>query len=100
MTLAQRPSSETKVRKHECRRQATGECEVINLREVRIAAGMSQNDIAVALGMSKNGQRTVSQIEARADWLLSSLAAYIKAAGRTAELVVKVSGEEIRFIVA
>ena len=73
---------------------------MINLREVRIAAGMSQNDIAVALGMSKNGQRTVSQIEARADWLLSSLSAYIKAAGGTAELVVKVSGEEIRFIVA
>lgn len=47
--------------------------------------------------MSRHGQRTVSQIEARTDWLLSSLGQYFRAAGATAELVVNVNGEEIRF---
>lgn len=70
---------------------------MINPREIRLAAGLSQAALAERMGMSATGQRTVSQIEAREDWLLSSLAAYIKAAGGTAELVVNVGDEEIRF---
>lgn len=70
---------------------------MINLKVVRQAAEMSQADLAERMGMSRHGQRTVSQIEAREDWLLSSLVQYFKAAGATAKLVVVVNGEQIEF---
>lgn len=73
---------------------------MIDLRKVRNAAGLSQASLAVELGLSQSGQRTVSQIESRSDWLLSSVAAYIRAAGGTAELLVKVGSEEISFRLA
>lgn len=73
---------------------------MIDIRSIRQAAGLSQAAQAERMGMSATGQRTVSQIEAREDWLLSSLAAYIKAAGGTAELVVNVGDEELKFIIA
>lgn len=72
---------------------------MIDLRAIRAAAGMSQAALAEQMGMSSTGQRTVSQIEARDDWLLSSLAAYIRAAGGTAELVVTVGDDELRFTI-
>lgn len=76
---------------------------MINIREVRLAAGLSQSAQAERMGMSGgkgHGQKTVSQIEARSDWLLSSVAAYIKAAGGTADLVVTVGDEQIVFDIA
>ena len=70
----------------------------INLKAVREAAGIMQKDVAKALGMSeKSGRVTVAQIEARSDWLVSSLAAYLSAVGASAELVVYVNDQELRF---
>lgn len=72
----------------------------MNLKSIRQAAELSQATLAERMGMSSNGQRTVSQIEAREDWLLSSVASYIRAAGGTAELTVTVNGDELRFKIA
>jgi transcriptional regulator with XRE-family HTH domain len=71
---------------------------MIGLKAVREAAGMSRRELADALGMSpRSGRITVAQIENRDDWLLSSLAAYLTAAGATAELTVTVGGEQFKF---
>ncbi len=40
---------------------------------------------------------TIRQLERRKDFLVSRLAAYVNAAGGTAELVVNVNGQELRF---
>lgn len=59
---------------------------------------MTQRAIAEALGFSdRSGHITVAQIEARTDWLVSSIAAYVRACGGTAELRVRVSGQELTF---
>lgn len=74
---------------------------VIDLKAIREAAGLSRTELAEWLGLSsRTGRITVSQIEGRDDWLLSSLAAYFKACGATAELVVTVAGEEFTFSIA
>lgn len=74
---------------------------MFEIRKVRIAADMSQSEVARGLGLSENsGRQTVSQIESRKDWLLSSVSAYIRAAGGTAELIVKVGDTELRFTIA
>lgn len=71
---------------------------MIDPKAVRIAAGLTQKELAQRLGLSeRSGRVTVAQIEARADWTVSGLAAYIKAAGGNAELIVSVNGEELRF---
>lgn len=71
---------------------------MIDLRAIRLAAELSQTALAKELGLSeRSGRQTVGEIEARQDWLLSSVAAYVRAAGGTAELVVTVNGEELHF---
>ncbi len=71
---------------------------MFDLKEIRKAAGMSGTALAAAMGLSPvSGRQQVTQIEARDDWLLSRLARYIAAAGGTAELVVRVDGQELIF---
>lgn len=73
----------------------------VDLVAIRNAAGISRAELAQRLGLSpRSGRITVSQIENRDDWLLSSLAAYFKACGAVAELTVKVAGEEFSFPIA
>ncbi len=67
----------------------------IDLRKVRQAASKTQRDIADAMGYAQNsGRATLSQIEMRQDWLISSLRSYLTAAGATGYLVVKVGDGE------
>jgi transcriptional regulator with XRE-family HTH domain len=74
---------------------------MINLQAIREAAGLSRRDIGDRLGFNeRTGRITVAQIEGRQDWLLSSLAAYLKAAGAIGELTVKINGEEFLFPIA
>lgn len=74
---------------------------MIDLRAIRGAADIGPTELAAKMGFTqRSGKNTVLQIEGRKDWLLSTLAAYFTAAGASAELVVKVAGEEFRFTVA
>lgn len=66
-----------------------------NIALVRSAANLTQAELASRLGV---GQAAVSKIERQRDWLLSTFAAYIRAAGaEQARIVVTISGEEIEF---
>lgn len=65
----------------------------MDIRQIRAAAGLTLQEMADALGMS--GRQGVSEIERRDDWLVSTLASYIRAAGGTAELVVWVNGSRL-----
>lgn len=70
----------------------------LDLKAIRAAAGLSQPEIAARIGYSpRSGRFSVIEMEGREDWLLSSIAAYIKGAGGSAELVVNVNGQELRF---
>jgi transcriptional regulator with XRE-family HTH domain len=64
---------------------------VIDLSSIRGAAGLTQVQLAERLGMT---QGQVSRTERQADLLLSTLAAYLRALGVQAELVVTVPGGE------
>lgn len=71
---------------------------MINLRAIRGASGITQACIAKGMGMSANsGRVTVAQIEAREDWLLSTISSYVRANGGTATLYVNVNGQELEF---
>ena len=75
--------------------------QMIDLKAIREAAGLSRRDVGTQLGFNeRTGRITVAQIEGRDDWLLSSLVAYLKANGATGELTVKVNGEEFNFALA
>lgn len=53
------------------------------------------------MGMSRaSGQRTVSQMEARSDWLLSSLVRYLDAVGAEATMTISVNGREFHWQLA
>lgn len=72
--------------------------EPLNLSTVRETVGISRSELAERLGLSPaSGRVTVAQMEQREDWLLSRIGAYVAALGGTAELVVRVAGEELRF---
>jgi len=67
----------------------------MNLAVVRSAANLTQTELARRLGV---GQAAVSKVERQDDWLLSTLAAYIRAAGaQQAKIVVTVNGVDIEF---
>jgi hypothetical protein len=70
----------------------------IDLKTIRETAGLSAAEQGSRMGLAT--YRTVYEIERRSDWLLSSLATYISAAGGHAELVVRVNDQELRFSVA
>ncbi|OMC55393.1 hypothetical protein A5747_13450 [Mycobacterium sp. IS-836] len=73
----------------------------VDLKAIRTTAGLTPTEMAAQLGLSpRSGRITVSLMEGRDDWLLSSLSAYFKACGAVAELVVTVEGDEFRFTVA
>jgi DNA-binding XRE family transcriptional regulator len=60
--------------------------EELSLRDLRKALALTQADIASTLNV---GQDTVSRYEQRADMLLSTLSAYVRAMGGELELVAK-----------
>jgi transcriptional regulator with XRE-family HTH domain len=65
---------------------------VIDLGEIRRAAGRTQVELATALDTS---QGQISRIERQSDLLLSTLRAYLTALGVEASLVVSVGGKTI-----
>lgn len=69
--------------------------EKLSLRAVRQASGRSFQDMADILGY--NSRQQVNNTEARKDWLVSTVAQYIAAAGGTATLTVEVNGETLEF---
>lgn len=67
----------------------------VNLAAIRHAAALTQIELSERLGV---GQGAVSKLENQDDWLLSTLAGYIKAAGaQDARLVVHINGQEIEW---
>lgn len=65
---------------------------MIDLAEIRRAAGRTQVELATALNTS---QGQISRIERQSDLLVSTLRAYLTALGAEASLVVSVSGKTI-----
>ena len=65
---------------------------MIDLGEIRRAAGRTQVELATALNTS---QGQISRIERQSDLLLSTLRAYLTALGVEASLVVSVGGKSI-----
>lgn len=63
---------------------------VINLREVRRAADVTQVQLAAALDTT---QGQISRLERQSDLLLSTLGGYLSALGASARLVVTVNGQ-------
>ena len=63
---------------------------MIDLAEIRRAAGVTQVEMAARLGMT---QSSVSQLERRGDVLLSTLAAYLAALGAAANITVAVDDQ-------
>ena len=73
--------------------------EHVNLESIREAAGMTPAELGRAWGYRGGPEvgSTIRQLERRKDFLVSRLAAYVNAAGGTAEVVVNVNGQELRF---
>ena len=65
---------------------------MIDLVEIRRATGLTQVELATALGTS---QGQISRIERQSDMLVSTLIAYLTALGVEARLVVKVGRKTI-----
>jgi transcriptional regulator with XRE-family HTH domain len=65
---------------------------VIDLPEIRRAAGRTQVELAAVLNTS---QGQISRIERQSDLLVSTLSAYLTALGADARLVVSVGGKTI-----
>lgn len=67
----------------------------INLATIRQAAALTQTEMAQRLGIS---QGSVSRMEGQGDWLLSTLADYMRAAGvENARIAVTVNGQGMEF---
>ena len=58
--------------------------ELATLKDLRIAAEQTQEDLAAVLGV---GQDTISRLEKRSDMLLSTLRHYVESMGGKLELV-------------
>jgi transcriptional regulator with XRE-family HTH domain len=67
---------------------------VIDLVEIRRAAGLTQVELATAMQTS---QGQISRIERQSDLLLSTLCAYLTALGVHASLVVTVGGTTMAY---
>lgn len=66
----------------------------MNLALIRRAADLTQVELARNLGV---GQAAVSKLEHQPDFLLSTLASYLRAAGAQASIVVTVGGQHVEF---
>jgi len=60
--------------------------ELATLKDLRLAAERTQEQLAEALGV---GQDTISRLEKRSDMLLSTLRHYVESMGGTLDLVAK-----------
>jgi len=60
--------------------------ELATLKDLRVAAEQTQENLAEALGV---GQDTISRLEKRSDMLLSTLRHYVESMGGKLELVAK-----------
>ncbi len=69
----------------------------VALHELRQRAGLSQNEIAEALGKT---QSAVSRFEHGDDPRLSTLSEYVKAIGGSLEVLVRFDDEEIKIAVS
>jgi DNA-binding XRE family transcriptional regulator len=67
---------------------------VSNIAALRLAAGVTQVQVADALGV---GQGSVSRIEHQSDLLLSTLASYLTALGVHAQIVVEVAEQTVKY---
>jgi transcriptional regulator with XRE-family HTH domain len=67
---------------------------VIELAEIRRAAGITQVELAASLGV---GQAQVSKIERQADMLISTLASYLRALGVHAQILVEVGDQTVTY---
>ena len=65
----------------------------MDLRELRIAAGMTQEQMAEAL---KSAQSEVSRLEKRDDYRLSTLREYVHALGGRLEITAKFGNRRVR----
>jgi transcriptional regulator with XRE-family HTH domain len=65
---------------------------MFDLRKLRIAAGLSQVQVANRM---RTTQTAVSRLERQEDWLVSTLVSYLEALGADARLFVTVGDEEI-----
>jgi DNA-binding XRE family transcriptional regulator len=65
----------------------------MDLRELRIAAGMTQEQMAEAL---KSAQSEISRLEKRDDYRLSTLREYVHALGGHLEIVAKLGNRRVR----
>ena len=66
-------------------------CGVVDPRALRLAAGVSQAELAERLGWE---QPRVSRFERQTDWKLSTLADYLVALGVEAELVLRLPNKK------
>lgn len=63
-----------------------------NLRELRILAGQTQEDVSAKSGIK---QTNVSRLERRADMKLSTLREYVESLGGTLKIVADVAGKKV-----
>ena len=63
-----------------------------NLRELRVLAGRTQEDVSVGTGIKQNN---VSRLEKRADMKLSTLRDYVESLGGTLKIVADVAGKKV-----
>lgn len=65
----------------------------LNLRELRLAAGKTQEQVARTTRMK---QSELSRVERREDHLLSTLRRYVEGLGGELEVVARVGGKRVR----
>ena len=65
----------------------------MDLRELREAAGKTQEELAAAL---KKAQSEISRVEGRSDYRLSTLQRYVAALGGELEIVAKFGNRRVR----
>src|SRR5260370_15336254 len=65
----------------------------MDLRELRIAAGLTQEQMAEAL---KSAQSEISRLEKRDDYRLSTLREYVHALGGPLEIIAKFGNRRVR----
>jgi hypothetical protein len=65
----------------------------MDLRELRLAAGMTQEEMSAAL---KSAQSEISRLEKRDDYRVSTLRGYVRALGGRLEIIAKFGNRRVR----